>query len=78
MGRKKKHMTVEDEHMGKGHGTELLEAFIEEAAENGAQAILIVADIYEDNEFDLVKWYERWGFQTITQTSAGPMMVLEL
>jgi GNAT superfamily N-acetyltransferase len=71
-------MTVEDEHMNKGHGTELLEAFIEEAAENGAQAILIVADIYEDNEFDLVKWYERWGFQTITQTSAGPMMILEL
>lgn len=71
-------MTVEDEYMNRGLGTELLEAFIEEAAENGAQAILCVADIYEDNEFDLVKWYERWGFKTIVQTSAGPMMVLEL
>jgi GNAT superfamily N-acetyltransferase len=71
-------MTVDEEHKNKGHGTELLGEFIEAAASEGAEAIFCVADIYEDNDFDLVKWYESWGFQTITQTSAGPMMVLEL
>lgn len=73
-----RNVVVEDEYMNRGHGTELMEAFIEEAAENGAQAILLVADTLEDNEFDLVKWYEGWGFESIAQTGSGPMMVMYL
>lgn len=73
-----RNISVDEEHQNKGHGTELMGAFIEEVAGEGAEAILCVADTLEDNEFDLVKWYEGWGFETVAQTGSGPFMVMEL
>jgi GNAT superfamily N-acetyltransferase len=63
-------MVVEEEYKNRGLGTELLQAFIDEA--------VCVADAFEDNDFDLVKWYKSWGFEIITQAGSGPMMVMEL
>ena len=71
-------MHVDDEYRNQGYGTELMNEFIEEAASEGAQAVLAIADALEDNEFDLVKWYESWGFEVISQTGQGPFMVMEL
>ena len=71
-------MHVDDDYRNQGHGTELMNSFIEEAASEGAQAVLAIADALEDNEFDLVKWYESWGFETVAQTGSGPFMVMEL
>jgi GNAT superfamily N-acetyltransferase len=58
-------MVVEEEYKNRGLGTELLQAFIDEAAAEGAEAILCVAD-------------KSWGFEIITQAGSGPMMVMEL
>lgn len=70
-------MHVDDDYRNQGHGSELLEAFMTEAADEGAQAVLLIADTLEDNEFDIVKWYETWGFEVVGQTGQGPFMVYE-
>lgn len=58
-------MSVEEEYRGDGLGTELLEGFIDDAVEKQAEAIILVADTGENNEFNLVEWYEEYGFEII-------------
>jgi ribosomal protein S18 acetylase RimI-like enzyme len=61
---------------GKGYGSSLLEEFMSEA---GDVPILLIADKYETQKkgFDLVKWYEGFGFKVLRQTPSGPLMILE-
>lgn len=73
-----RNMHVDEDYRGQGHGTKIMDEFIEAAIDNGAQAILTIADTAEDNEFDLVEWYKRLGFEIVAQTGEGPFMVMEL
>lgn len=71
-------INVEEDARGEGHGNYLMESFIEEATDHNAEAIILLADIAEDQQegFDLVKWYEGWGFKIIHQSSGGPLMMM--
>ena len=71
-------INVEEEARGEGHGNFLMESFINEAVDYGAEAIFLIADMAEDQQegFDLIKWYEGWGFEIIHQSSGGPLMML--
>ena len=73
-------MHVEEQYRGQGHGNDLLENFINEAASFGAELIILTADAHQEQgeDFDLIKWYEGYGFKTILKTSSGPLMVLDL
>ena len=63
---------------GKGIGRKLLDQFIDQAYDEGAEAIFLVADVSEKNDFDLIQWYERYGFEKITKTSNSDyLMVLD-
>lgn len=45
-----------------GIGTALLERFITDCQNEGVDVILLEADTEEDNAFDLVEWYKKFGF----------------
>ena len=73
-------LNVAEHARGNGHGNSLLGDFLSEAADHGAEACLLIADINESQSegFDLVKWYESYGFKTIHPgTGSGPLMMVE-
>lgn len=71
-----KNMYVETEKRGKGFGNLLLNHFIRESELKEAQSIVLVADTADRNEFELVSWYERYGFQIVYgNRDSFPVMV---
>jgi len=71
-----KNMYVNDDSRGQGFGKELFDKAIDAAYNNGAEAILLVADTQEQNIFDLVKWYQGYGFEIIGDAGGDPVMLL--
>lgn len=72
-------MYVNDEHRGSGIGTSLLENFIDKAYSKNVEAIVLVADTSDSNEFDLVEWYETYDFKIIYgKKESFPVMIKEL
>ena len=61
---------------GKGIGRKLLDQFIDQAYHEGADAIFLVADVSEKNDFDLIQWYERNGFEKIAKTSNSDYLMV--
>jgi GNAT superfamily N-acetyltransferase len=68
---------MDETERGNGYGTQLLKDFIEAAEDAGADVVLLIADTGEHQEdgFDLVEWYERHDFRSISRTEFGPLMV---
>ena len=73
-----RNMYVDEELRGKGYGNQLVGDAIDDAADNGADAIICVADMSENNNINLIKWYESFGFEVIGKAGSDPLMVLEL
>lgn len=73
-----RNMYVDDDARGQGIGNDLVSDAIDAAASSGANAILLVSDTSEDNQFDLTKWYEGFGFEQIGIAGKDPVMILEL
>lgn len=71
-----KNFHVDDKHRGKGIGNKLLRKAIDDAYNNDAEAIILITDVEESNNFDLQRWYESYGFKKITNTASGPLMIL--
>jgi GNAT superfamily N-acetyltransferase len=74
-----KNMYVEGDARGNGEGNALMEQFLATADALGAASVVLLADTQDDQNgsgFDLVAWYEGWGFTTVAQTGGGPLMVL--
>lgn len=73
-------INVAEGFRGKGVGSGLLDRFIDEACDDGAEAILLLADAGETQRegFSLVAWYESRDFIVLTHTPGGPLMLLDL
>lgn len=69
-----KNVWVEEEERGSGIGSELVESFITEAKERDMQVIYLVADTGESNTFDIVSWYESFGFVKVSPLENYPLM----
>ena len=70
---------VDEDHRNSGIGSFLLESAINAAFANSAQAIVLVADLNEDNAQlgkSLDTWYQGWGFRTIGYAGNDPIMLL--
>jgi ribosomal protein S18 acetylase RimI-like enzyme len=67
------------EERGRGFGNRLMSEFLDKASEHGAETVLLVADKSEEQAegFDLVRWYEGFGFRILKQTAVGPLMITE-
>lgn len=73
-----KSLFIEEGERGNGCGTELMEQAINQAQNEGADAILLEADTAEKNKFDLVKWYEDvFNFTMVEKRESFPLMILE-
>ena len=71
-----RNMRVDDEERGQGLGTDLISNAIDDAYLNDAEAIVLVSDEGESNEFNLTKWYESFGFKKIGMAGSDPIMLL--
>jgi ribosomal protein S18 acetylase RimI-like enzyme len=75
-----RNMWVDEEIRNGGIGSEMLETAIDDAFAAGADAILLVADMAEDNSQlgkPLDQWYAGWGFKTVGSAGSDPVMVLD-
>jgi len=71
-----RNMYVDEEYRGQGIGTDLISDALNDAALEGAEVAILVADIHEDNNFDLAKWYEdNFEFEKIGYASGDPIML---
>lgn len=73
-----RNMYVDEDQRGQGIGNDLVGGAIDNAAEMGADAIVLVSDIAEDNAMNLTAWYEGFGFEQVGQAGGDPVMVMEL
>ena len=73
-----RNMHVDDDNRGQGIGNDLVSNAIDDAASDGADAIILVSDTDEDNPVDLTKWYEGFGFEIIGIAGNNPVMILDL
>jgi len=73
-----RNMYVDDEYRGQGIGNDLVSNAIDDAASNGADAVILVSDTDENNPFDLTKWYEGFGFEIVGTAGTNPVMILDL
>ena len=73
-----RNMYVDEDNRGQGIGNELMSLAIDDASNNEAEAIVLVADIHEENTINLVHWYEGFGFEMIGDAGGDPIMVMEL
>jgi GNAT superfamily N-acetyltransferase len=72
-----KNINVNEENRGERIGTYLLESLYNEAQE--ANIIILEADTAENNNFNLVEWYQRKGFIIINGDSKKfPLMLKHL
>jgi GNAT superfamily N-acetyltransferase len=72
-----KNLNVNEDHRGKGIGTDLFCSFMSRAAELGADIIVLISDAAEQQQdgFHLQTWYESQEFGPVTATNAGAFMV---
>lgn len=71
-----KNMEVELENRGKGIGKKLFDQVIDQAYDEGAEAIFLIADVGEKNQFDLVRWYQSYGFDKIAKTTNSDYLMI--
>lgn len=69
---------VEPYYRMKGYGSRLLKNFIRKAKESKVNYIILMADKTEDNLFDLVKWYESYGFKLVQDDDEFSLMTMVL
>lgn len=70
-------LSVHEDCRGQGKGNEILEEFIDSAYESNADTVLLFPDIYEKNNFDLIKWFSSYGFEmAIGDEETGCIMIV--
>lgn len=72
-----RNMYIDDEMRGQGYGSDLMNNAIDDAFNEGAEAIVLVADIHEENAINLVNWYKNYGFEVIGDAHGDPVMLLK-
>ena len=73
-----KNINIDEESRSQGAGSSLMNRFMDEVTD--ASAIVLIADLGESQAegFDLKKWYEDYGFETVGYSAEDPVMVLKL
>jgi len=70
-----KNFYVEEEERGNGYGTELLDAFLSEADFHDVDKVILIADMTENNQMNLMEWYQNRDFQVISNKNSNyPLM----
>lgn len=74
------HVEVYEALRGKNLGKKILDDFINKCIDNDAYNVILIADLEEKQieGFDLVKWYEKYGFTKINEIHSNPVMKMEI
>jgi GNAT superfamily N-acetyltransferase len=72
-----RNLYVDEDFRGQGIGNDLMDYAINQAFDNGAESILLISDTSEDNQFNLTKWYEGFGFEIVGNAAGDPIMLLD-
>ena len=67
-----KNMYVDEELRGQGLGSDLIQRFLEEVYDT---PVVLISEKGETNTFDLAKWYEGYGFETIGSSGGAPVLL---
>jgi GNAT superfamily N-acetyltransferase len=70
-----KNINVYEEYRNQGFGKEGMSLFLEEVSE--AKYVILLADTGEENNFELEKWYQGYGFKAYAQRRGLPLMILK-
>jgi predicted GNAT family N-acyltransferase len=70
-----KNVWVDEESRGQGVGSELMSKFFDEAEEASSFVLIADSEQTQNQDFNLAKWYEGYGFETIGESGSGPVMV---
>lgn len=68
-------INVDELYRNKGFGTQGIEEFLEEVSE--VNTVLLIADTQERNNFNIISWYNKYGFEKISKYSGLPVMLLD-
>lgn len=66
---------VDEDMRNQGYGSELFDKAVSTLTEN-CDLVFLISDTADENNFDLTKWYESFGFETLYNTASGPLMVI--
>lgn len=70
---------IKKEFRGMGYGKKLIDIMINKSKEFDSQAVILMADLLENNTFDLINWYKKRGFDLYGgETKRLPIMIKEL
>jgi GNAT superfamily N-acetyltransferase len=70
---------IKKEYRNLGFGKQLMKKIIHVSQEQGAKAIILMADLNENNTIDLVNWYTRQGFTLYhPNDQALPILLMEI
>jgi ribosomal protein S18 acetylase RimI-like enzyme len=67
---------VDEDERGYGVGTNLLDWFIEESIDLGADAIYLISDENNENSMNLTDWYTKRGFEPAGWSRAGETLLI--
>lgn len=71
-------LLVSENLRNKGYGNDMVFEFIEESIKLNADIILLIPKSKHKNNFDLVNWYESYGFEKIKINNETEIMILFL
>ena len=69
-----KNINIEEDQRNRGFGYRGLNLFLDKVKQ--ANSVLLIADVGEENNFNLEEWYKGFGFKTIDISGGMPIMVL--
>lgn len=70
---------IKKEFRGMGYGKKLIDIMINKSKEFDSEAVILMADLLENNTFDLIDWYKKRGFHLYKgERQALPIMIKEL
>jgi len=71
-----RNMYVEKGFRGQGIGGDLVSNAMNEAFLSGAEIVILIADLGEDNYYDLSKWYEEnFDMEIIGTAGSNPILI---
>ena len=70
-----KTLYVDEDARNQGIGTELMDDAMSLYDQHGADIVILFAGTREENNFDLVEWYETYGFESIDDSPDVTFMI---
>jgi len=69
-------LEINPDDRGEGHGHKMVSNLLDSFEDLGSNVTLLFADMEEINDFDLTRWYARYGFERVDNDTSAPCMMI--